>query len=206
LGEYTGIELPGENRGHRSNRNFKYTQKGEEWWIADTAQTAIGQLYNGFTPLQLANYAATIANGGKRMTPHIIKEVIDHNNNTVYKAEPEYEETGVSRQTLDIIIDGMQRVAQTAEGTADQYFSDFPIKIAGKTGTAETGKESESSSNGLFVCFAPADDPEIAVAVVIEKGVWGSYTAPVARDILAAYFNLDADDTALQSVGSFWIP
>lgn len=140
------------------------------------------------------------------MTPHIIKEVIDHNNNTVYKAEPEYEETGVSRQTLDIIIDGMQRVAQTAEGTADQYFSDFPIKIAGKTGTAETGKESESSSNGLFVCFAPADDPEIAVAVVIEKGVWGSYTAPVARDILAAYFNLDADDTALQSVGSFWIP
>lgn len=206
LGEYTGVELPGENKGQRSNRNYKYTIKGEEWWIADTAQTSIGQLYNSFTPLQLANYVATIANGGKRMTPHIIKEVVDYDNNTVYKAEPEYEYVGVSQETLDIVIDGMQRVAQSVEGTVEEHFKDFPVKVAGKTGTAETGAESQSSSNALFVCFAPVEDPQIAVAVVIEKGVWGSYVAPVAKDILAAYFGLGAEDDALQSVGSVLIP
>ena len=206
LGEYTEIELPGENPGQRSNRNYKYAVKGEDWWIADTAQTSIGQLYNSFTPLQLANYAATIANGGKRMTPHIIKEVVDYDNTIIYEAQPEYELSGVSQETLNIVIDGMQRVAQSVEGTVDQHFRDFPVKVAGKTGTAETGAESKSSSNALFVCFAPVEDPEIAVAVVIEKGVWGSYTAPVARDILAAYFGLDSEDEALQSVGSVLIP
>lgn len=206
LGEYTGIELPGENPGQRSNKLYKYSVKGEDWWIADTAQTSIGQLYNSFTPLQLANYAATIANGGKRMKPHIIKEVIDCHNNTVYEAQPEYEAVDVSSQTLSIVIDGMQRVAQSVEGTVEEHFKGFPIKVAGKTGTAETGAEAKSSSNALFVCFAPAEDPQIAVAVVIEKGVWGSYTAPVARDILAAYFGLDSENDAIQSVGAVLIP
>ena len=206
LGELSGIELPGENPGQRSNREYKFRVKGEDWWIADTAQTSIGQLYNSFTPLQLANYAATIANGGKKMTPHIIKEVIDCNNNTVYKAEPEYVQLNINREYLDIVMDGMQRVASSVEGTVEQHFRDFPVKVAGKTGTAETGAESKSSSNALFMCYAPAHDPQIAVAVVIEKGVWGSYTAPVARDILAAYFGLDAEDEALQSVGYTLIP
>lgn len=88
----------------------------------------------------------------------------------------------------------MVAVANSQDGTAVSAFRDFPFKVAGKTGTSETGFEANSSSHALFVCYAPADDPQIAVAVVVEHGVWGAYTAPIARDVLKAYFNLHGQD------------
>lgn len=204
LGEKTGIELPYENSGIRSNKEYKMAATGEEWWIADTAQSSIGQLYNEFTPLQLANYVATIANGGKRYTPHIIKKVISYDGTLISETQQVYEQLPVSEETLRIIREGMRSVANSVDGTAVEVFADFPIDVAGKTGTAETGQEATSSSNALFVCYAPADNPRIAVAVVIEHGVWGSYAAPVAKDFLAAYFNIYGDnDTQMPAYNEF---
>ena len=193
LGEKTGIELPYEATGIRSNKEYKRRAKGEEWWIADTAQSSIGQLYNEFTPLQLANYAATIANDGKRYSPTIIKTVLDQDGKIVRESKPVYEQVPVTPGTLEIIRQGMYSVAHSVDGTAEKVFRDFPVNVAGKTGTAETGMEETSSSNALFVCYAPAEDPQIAIAVVVEHGVWGSYTAPIAKEILTAYFNAYGD-------------
>lgn len=206
LGEKTGIELPFENSGIRANKQYKLETTGEQWWIADTAQASIGQLYNEFTPLQLANYVATIANGGKRYTPHIIKKVIAFDGTLISETKKEYEQLPVSEETLRTIREGMRSVANSVDGTAVEVFADFPIDVAGKTGTAETGQEATSSSNALFVCYAPADDPQIAVAVVIEHGVWGSYAAPVAKDFLAAYFNIRGESGAQIPGASEFIP
>ena len=83
----------------------------------------------------------------------------------------------------------------TLDGTASKVFEDdYPISVAGKTGTAETGHEAEESSNGLFICYAPVEDPQIAIVTVIENGVWGSWAAPVAKEILNAYFGINEGD------------
>jgi len=88
----------------------------------------------------------------------------------------------------------MVQVSTSMEGTAAAYFKDFPFTVASKTGTPETGLESQgSSSNGLFIAYAPAENPQIAVAVVVEHGVWGSYTVPIAKDVLEEYFGLNRD-------------
>jgi len=92
LGEYTGIELPWENKGIRANRQTKKELRNDEWRPADTAQTAIGQFDNAFTPIQLANYVSTLANGGKKYKPHIVKEIRKYDGSTVLKSEPEYEQ------------------------------------------------------------------------------------------------------------------
>lgn len=192
LGQKTGIDLLGESKGTVSSREFKATINPDPWGNADTAQSSIGQLYNSFTPIQLANYVATIANGGKHFKPHIIKRVVKYDGSIVTETKPEYEILPVKKQNMKIIQEGMIAVANSEDpgGTASSAFKDLlPIKVAGKTGTAETGNEAKHSSNALFVCYAPADDPEIAVAVVVERGVLGAYTAPIARDVLMQYFD-----------------
>ncbi|HHW48985.1 MAG TPA: penicillin-binding protein 2 [Clostridiaceae bacterium] len=191
LGDYTGIDLGGESKGIIASKEYKMATFNDVWRPADTAQSAIGQLYNNYTPLQLANYISTLANGGKRFKPHIIKKVLKHDGSIVIEKEPEYEQIPVKPETIAAVKAGMVAVTTSIDGTAKDVFKDFPFEVAGKTGTAETGREATQSSNALFVCYAPADNPQIAVAVVIEKGVWGSYTAPVARDILAEYFGLN---------------
>lgn len=192
LGEKTGIELY-EEKGIRANREYKKAAYGDEWWIADTAQASIGQLYNDFTPIQLVNYVASIANGGKRYRPHLIKRILNPDGTVFKEIEPEYEQIPVKIETLEAVREGMRSVAHSVDGTAERIFGDFPIAVAGKTGTAEIGTEQEGgqSSNGLFVCYAPVENPEIAVAVVVEHGVWGSNVAPIARDVLAAYFGIE---------------
>jgi penicillin-binding protein 2 len=91
---------------------------------------------------------------------------------------------------------GMLAVVNSAEGTAWKYFQNFPIQVAAKTGTAETGFEDVSSSNGLFICYAPADNPQVAIAQIVEKGAWGSNTIGIAKDLLTAYFHLDSQNQA----------
>jgi penicillin-binding protein 2 len=117
----------------------------------------------------------------------------------------------VDPKNINAVKEGMIASTTEIDGTASIVFHDFPFQVAGKTGTAETGLESlqESSSNALFVCYAPADDPQIAVVVVIEKGVWGSYAAPVARDILEVYFGMRdqiPEDDAVADSGAALIP
>jgi penicillin-binding protein 2 len=190
LGEKTGIDILGESKGTVSSKEYKEKVFNDVWRPADTAQSAIGQLYNEFTPLQLANYISTLANGGKRYKPHLIKRVLKYDGSIVNEISPEYEQLPVKPENLEAVKEGMIKVTHSVDGTASEAFKNFPVTVAGKTGTAETGYEKSRSSNALFVCYAPAEKPEIAIAVVIEKGVWGSYTAPVARDILEEYFGI----------------
>jgi len=143
---------------------------------------SIGQFDNMFTPIQIANYVSTLANGGKRYKPYIIKSVKKYDGSIVMETKPEYETVPVSQKTIEAIKAGMIQVSSSMEGTAAAYFRDFPFTVASKTGTPETGLESQGkSSNGLFIAYAPAEKPEIAIAVVVEHGVWGSYAVPIAR-------------------------
>lgn len=195
LGEYTGVELPWEEKGIRANKQTKKELRNDDWRPADTAQSAIGQFDNAFTPIQLANYVSILANGGTKYKPHIVREIRKYDGSTVLKSEPEYEKLPVKEETIKLVQQGMVAVANAQDGTANQIFSDFPFGVAGKTGTPETGLEHlGQSSNGLFIAYAPADNPKIAVAVVIEHGVWGSEVAPVAKDILKQYFGMNNEN------------
>lgn len=188
LGKKTGIDIPGESPGILASRDYKMKTFNDDWRPADTAQASIGQLYNAFTPLQLVNYVSAVANGGRLYTPHLIKKVVKYDGSIVTESKPEFQQLPVKPENILAIKKGMVAVTNSNDGTAVEAFKDFPYQVAGKTGTAETGAESNHSSNALFVAYAPAEKPEIAVAVVVERGVWGALTAPIARDILEEYF------------------
>jgi len=160
-----------------------------KWRDYDTLNMSIGQGYNLYTPLQLANYTAAIANGGTLYRPYLVKKIVSPEGKEVATFGPQVaHRTGISPATLDVIREGMGRVCQPG-GTAYGVFYDFPLPVAGKTGTAEVfGKD----SHGLFVAFAPLDKPEVAIAVVIEHGGHGSSAAaPVARALLEKYFGVE---------------
>ncbi|MDY3927920.1 MAG: penicillin-binding transpeptidase domain-containing protein [Clostridia bacterium] len=190
LGELTGIEFPEEAKGNVSSREYKKkiatNEYDQKWYAGDTIQTAIGQSYSYFTPIQLANYIACIANGGTRYKTHILKSVRSSTDgSTIYEPKPQVlGQIDVSEENLEAVKKGMLGVVD--EGSASAIFENYQEKIGGKTGTAQIGKN--VSDNALFVAFAPFDDPEIAVAVVIERGVKGANAAYVARDIFDKYF------------------
>ncbi|MCR4435648.1 MAG: penicillin-binding protein 2 [Clostridiales bacterium] len=191
LGDVTGIDIPNEAKGILAGKEYKKKVYNDEWRRADTAQAAIGQLYNAFTPIEMANYVSTLANGGKRFKPHLIKRVISSSDGSVVREEkPQYEQVPIKKETIDAVKKGMVAVTNAEDGTAVSVFHDFPFQVAGKTGTAETG-DIHHSNNGVFICYAPANDPKIAIAVVIERGVFGYLAAPVAKDIMAEYFGLN---------------
>ncbi len=193
LGEYSGIDLPGEEKGFRSNRETKKLLRknpaDQIWFPADTAQSAIGQFDNKFTILQLARYCSGLSNG-LLTPPHVIKE-ITRSDGTILK-HGDYTPTAipVKQSTLDRVREAMIAVSKDREGTARKVFANYSITIASKTGTAETGNEDKSSSNALFICYAPADNPEVAIAQIVEKGVWGSNTMGITKNLLNAYFGL----------------
>jgi len=185
LGQTTGIELA-ESEGIVASREFRES-RGMEWYPGDTLQAAIGQSDNMFTPTQLASYVSTIINKGSRYALHLVKEIRNYSSGSVvYKNEPQlisnYE---ISDSTLSAVKDGMRRV--TEDGTAKAVFENFSIPVGGKTGTAEV---SSGSDTVLFVGFAPYDNPQIAVAVVLEHGATSRYAAQVARDMFEYYLGL----------------
>ncbi len=190
LGKKSGIDLPSEKTGNMSSVELKKLLRNDIWRPADTAQVSIGQFDNEFTPLQMANYVSTIANGGKRYKPHIIKKVIKYDGSLVNETEPTYTRVPIQQSTINAVKQGMVAVTQSIDGTAYKSFIGLPFEVAGKTGTAQTSRESDRSPNALFVCYAPADNPQIAIAVVVERGAWGSNVAPIARDIIDEYFGL----------------
>lgn len=191
LGQITGIEI-GENSGHAAGPTFrnaliKSGQALRDWQGGDDVNAAIGQSDNAFTPLQLASYVATVANHGTRYRPTLVRSIKSYDYSETVRAEKaEVAQTvEFSDTTFETVMQGMSEV--TAEGgTAATVFANYPIKVGGKTGTAETSKNVD---DGVFIAFAPFDDPQIAVCVVGEGAQHGSAAAPVVRDIMDAYFN-----------------
>lgn len=199
LGEKTGIELPDEIRGTLSGPEYD-----KVWTGGKTVQSAIGQLYNEFTPLQMAKYTSMIANGGKNIDVTIIKSVNKFDGTTISRNELDSHiseklgetnsgaDLSISQQNLNAIKEGMKNVTSDDSGTAYRYFKDFKISIGGKTGSASIGNSGHA--NAWFVGFGPFDDPKIAVAVYVKRGESGSYTAPIAREIFAQYLGMNAKE------------
>lgn len=188
LGQKTGVELSGEKAGILAGPESREARGGEKWYAADTLMAAIGQSDHLFTPIQLVNYVATIVNGGTRYQPHLLKTVMDYTNTQVYEeVTPTVLNTiHISDSSLNAIKEGMKGVV-TEDGTASSYFSGFPIQVGGKTGSAQMV---DHSATGVFVSFAPYDDPQIAVCVVGEYASSGGSLAPVAIAIYDEYFGL----------------
>lgn len=188
LGTTTGVEI-GESTGTMSNPQEYRENHGVNWTDGVSAQTAIGQADNMFTPIQLATMCATIATGGVRLQTHFLDKITDYTGETVLEEyEPvELYDAGLSGNVLGVVQAGMQMVA--TEGNAGTVFANYPVSIACKTGTGETSTGKNGTEDNLsFICYAPADDPEIAVAVMIEQGNTGNYAKNVAKDILDQYF------------------
>ena len=197
LGQSTGIELK-ENKGVLDSPSYRVSI-GQTWRPGFTLQSAIGQAGNLFTPLQLANYCATIANGGTRYKVHIVKEVKSFDlTETVEEKKPEVAvQTGISEHSIDIVKQGMKRViskSYTLRTTIGKV-----VDCAAKTGTSQVehkiNGQTKVLTNAFFITFAPYDNPEIAVAVAIEGGKSGASVASVAQEIYKYYFNSEKDDT-----------
>lgn len=203
LGKKTGIELPSESAGAVASKETKAKLKnGETWYPGETLSAAIGQSYNNFTPMQIAKYISTIANGGKDVDPTIIKTILNSKGEEISKEEIENyvneklqidtsdDGININPENINIAKEGMRMATSEAGGTAYSKFKGFNVEVAGKTGSAEAGKDSNGKDkvNAWFVCFAPYDDPEVAVVVMIENGGHGNYAAEVARDVLEQYF------------------
>lgn len=180
LGDKTGVELLGEVSGIISSKETS-KQYNREFTGGNTLQAAIGQHDNSFTLVEMAKYISIIANGGNNIDVTIIKGIMDQNGNNISNNELNKfieERLGINKQTpieldfnktnLNSILEGMRGVTSESGGTAYSYFKDFNIEIGGKTGSAQTGIKGKT--NAWFVGFAPFDDPEIAVVVMVENG------------------------------------
>ena len=192
------LRLPGEREGLADK--IKYTYLNQAGWnIADTLNVTIGQGQSAYTPIQMANYIATIANGGYLNKVTLIESIRDYSNSAVlyeHRAEGSLIELN-NYENLDHVKKGMQMVAE--DGTARRVFSGFPIEVGVKTGTAERSGINPSTGDtyddfAWFVGFAPFDEPEIAVATVIFQGGSGGYAAPMVRDIIAQYLGLNTPE------------
>ena len=158
---------------------------GRRWTEGLTLQAAIGQAYNLFTPLQLANYVAALSGGGARYPVHLLKDVVAHDSavpDYFYDARP-VETVAVGGENLRAVLAGMRKLV--TDGSVSRQFESCVVDVAAKTGTAQTGG---TISNGVFVAYAPYDAPQIAVAIVVEKGGAGGALAEIAVGIINAYF------------------
>ena len=193
LGEHTGIEL-GEKIGQRANAETKkknYTGSDRSWYAMDQVLASIGQSDHRYTPMQLCSYVTAVANKGTRYAATFLKRVVssDYSELVEENVREVLSVTPMSSETIAAVYDGMHQVTSAPGGSGVSAFRGFDIAVCGKTGTAE--HESGGSSNGAFICFAPMDDPEIAIAVYGEKAGSGAYMARVARAIMDYYFSAD---------------
>ena len=198
LGQKTNIELPGEVSGTLAGKTL-YDKLGETWYYGNSLSAVIGQAENNFTPLQMARYIAMLANGGEKINVSIVKDVVDVNGNSKSKeeiknytqeklnlSEVNNEDLDINDENLRAVLEGMKSVTTESGGTAYGVFKDFEVEVGGKTGSAEAG----GKVNAWFAGFAPYDNPEIAIVVMVENGSHGSYSAEVVRDIVEEHFKL----------------
>ena len=206
LGKKTGIELPNEKDGAVASREtYAKLRKNGKIGPGDVLNAAIGQGDNNFTPMQIAKYISSIANGGTVVKPTIVKSILNSDGTEVSREELEkytnekvgYQNTDdgitINPESIAVAKEGMRMAASEAGGTAYNIFKGFNQEVAGKTGSAEAGKDKNGNDlvNAWFVCFAPYDKPEVAVVVMIENGGHGNYAAEVARDVLTQYFGMN---------------
>ncbi len=195
LGEKTGIELP-EYIGQRANEETKeelYTGDDRHFYAADRIIAAIGQSDNKFTPMQLCVYASTLANRGTRYRATFLNRVVSADyRKLLYQNEISVMSTmEISDDAYKAYTEGMCLVTDRTDwtGTAYYTFQDYPVKVAAKTGTAQNG-QTKASDNGAFICYAPAEDPQIAIAIYGEKAGHGSSLAQIAKEMLDVYFEV----------------
>ena len=201
LGQKTNIELPGEISGTLAGKKL-YEKLDEAWYYGNTLSAVIGQAENNFTPIQMARYIAMLTNGGKKLDLTIIKDIINNQGESIKTEEVKdyinkrlgIEKTSednlnIQKENLKTVLEGRQSVTEEG-GTAYSVFKDFPIQVGGKTGSAEAGND---KTNAWFVGFAPYENPEIAVVVLVENGAHGYYSAEVTKEIMEAYFGLNEE-------------
>lgn len=207
LGKKTGIELPSEQTG-------TLAQREEGWGPGDTLNASIGQGDNSFTPVQIAKYISSIANGGTIVQPTIVKTILNADGTEVPKEEIDNfvnQKLGIDNtddgiqinpENIQIAREGMRMATSEAGGTAYSRFKDFKVEVAGKTGSAEAGVDENQKDivNAWFVCFAPYENPEVAVVVLVENGGHGNYAAEVARDVLDQYFGMNETSSVEESL------
>lgn len=183
LGKTTGIEIPNEEHSGVVASKENREKSGGIWYPGDTMQAAIGQSDTLVTPIQLASYVSAIANGGTRYQPHLIKSIEDAAGKTLSETKVNIIDTiMLSDESYSAITKGMRLVV--TEGTGETAFKGCPVAVAAKSGSAQMGRY----TNGIYVAYAPYNNPQIAVAVVIEKCGGGSDAAPVARKVIEKYF------------------
>ncbi len=199
FGEKSGIDLMGEKSGLLPSREWKREQKNQAWYPGETLITGIGQGYLQVTPVQLARATATLANKGKVVTPFLVNKIVNVQG-TRPGVEPSNNIIPLNPSNVNSVIDAMINVVHSAHGTAKGINKDISYQIAGKTGTAQVmgikqgAKYNENNidfkfrDHALFVSFAPANDPKIAVAVVVENGGHGgSVAAPIAGQVIKQF-------------------
>lgn len=185
LGQKTGVELS-ESTGVVGGREFTESL-GQTWYEGSVTSVAIGQESTQVTPIQLTNYISTLVNGGTRYSTHLLKTVKSSDfSQVVYEYEPQVQsEINIAPENLNAVTEGMRDLT-TGEGSLANAFRNLPFEVGAKTGSAQVS--STSNSNAVFVCYAPYDDPEIAISLVVEHGGSGSILASLAAEILAYYF------------------
>lgn len=194
IGHKTGIELESETGGNLPTPESKKARTGESWFVGDTYNLSIGQGNMMASPLQLVTAISAVANGGTLYKPRLAKAILDEKGNVVREIKPSVTRAGfVSPQNIALVKTGMRQTIES--GTARQLNSIVPVPVAGKTGTAETssdgfdGKNPQTKPHAWFVSYAPADNPTIALVVMVEYAGEGTeFAAPAAGEILKWYF------------------
>ena len=195
LGVDSGVELT-EYTGYRANPETKYHlfagTDSAGWYPADQVMTGIGQSYNKFTPMQLASYLTTLVNQGVRYKATFLDRVVESDYSSVlFQNFTQILSTmEISDEAFEAYTTGMRLVVSEPGGTAYTSMYNYPIAVAGKTGTVETDA---GSDNGAFMCYAPYDDPQIAIVVYGEKAGGGTRLINVAKAIMDVYFGIDSD-------------
>lgn len=193
LGASTGIELS-EKIGNLAGEESRLENGGGAWYPADTVMAAIGQSDNAFTPLQICNYVTTLLRGGTRYEVHILDSVREfYTDKILVQKDPvKVSEFAISQSTLSTVMEGMKRMVSES-ATAMSFMEKIPVTVGGKTGTAEVGTDND---NGLFVCAAPYNNPEIVSACVIEGSNTGRYSEGVAAAVLEKYYRVGEESKA----------
>ena len=197
LGEYTGIELT-EVTGQMSTQSFKEQYAGIAWYQGDTLQAAIGQSFTEFTPIQMAEYCATLANFGTRYSASILKSVRSYDySETLFERETEVlSHVEAKEEVFSTIKYGMWGVIYDEASTLTDMFLPLNYQVAAKTGTAQRGEGLKN--NALFIAYAPYDDPEIALAIAVEKGGAGATLAPLSIEVFDYYFSFKNGTNSLE--------
>lgn len=185
LGQKTGVELY-EESGVVASPAFTESLGGT-WYEGNVLSVAIGQESTQVTPIQLTNFISALVNGGTRYSTHLLKTVKSSDfSQVVYEYEPQVQdEINIAPENLNAVTEGMRELT-TGDGSLASAFRNLPFEVGAKTGSAQVS--STSDSNAVFVCYAPYDDPEIAISLVVEHGGSGSILASLAAEILAYYF------------------